>query len=980
VNVLAADAVGNVYLATTAEYSSGGSIMRLGTNGVVTRWVGTGVLGYSGDGGLATNAQISGPLAMAVSAAGTLFIADSANACVRKVNTNNIITTFAGVGQGGFWGDGGAATNASIEEPSALALDAHGDLFIADQGNHCVREVNASGTITTVAGTGCLRSGMDGAPALEFFLTPTTLACDGSGNLLLGDTVGNRICEVPLASGWPVFLWPSAIAADAGTYAVIVTNSAGRTTNSATVTVTQPTTAEGWIQAGLQSMNAWDLDDAHLAFEQAVALSPTNEEANARACVSRFFLIPRQPAVSNYLATHFEIAPCKLYAYNWIADPEYDTNGVMEILDSSLAVVGDILGDSAFNTNVDFASGDLINLFNTNIMPSILACDTNLARITDPTYTITFSTNDTHLTNAVRFDRGDFLLLRSLAHLFALGSDTTLAFNFDFELDQILTLYKNKQLSLQGFLTNYPDFLAGTANMSAEIAASKVAFTNGAQFYFEGSGFIRTNRSAGTIGLFNFDPSVTNLEAEFREYLNEAVTSVYEPVVFDPTNNYSVYLGAYFNSTNSLRQFLPTFDGNTYVPDSLPDYTFNGLIQNVPAWQVEALLRGVLDFSPAGIYSTNLTDYSLGAPGGWALMFVPTNGQATLIACATNVTEYDPVTYLTDTNLSDTLYQQPIFNNLSSSGSWEWSQFTNGYYSLDLEADFGIPSTSSLSGYFSDVNWDGDYNLPACSAVNGEFHDVAGLYSGRWTNTTTGVKGPIQAILADDGTFGFAMLSTTNVVDGGMGRFSGDAFSGCISSRKFAVTATLNLTGLAIGGTLVSPRTNEVFSVVRTEFIAGDTLPTITKAPANQAGAVGGRVTFTVAAAGSPPLCYQWYSNGAAILGATSTNLVLRGLTASAIAATYSVQVHNVVGEAGASANVETSTSSAGVFSIAKSAKGTFQFSLMDPPATGSIVLETSTNLTIWLPVATNSVTGSLDFDFGATNRPARFFRAKVGP
>jgi hypothetical protein len=68
------------------------------------------------------------------------------------------------------------------------------------------------------------------------------------------------------------------------------------------------------------------------------------------------------------------------------------------------------------------------------------------------------------------------------------------------------------------------------------------------------------------------------------------------------------------------------------------------------------------------------------------------------------------------------------------------------------------------------------------------------------------------------------------------------------------------------------------------------------------------------------------------------------------------------------------------VFSIAKSAKGTFQFSLMDPPATGSIVLETSTNLTIWLPVATNSVTGSLDFDFGATNRPARFFRAKVGP
>jgi hypothetical protein len=977
---LAAGGKDNVYMA--GAYDS--LVWKLSTNGAVATVAGTGIAGYSGDGGAATNAQLSQPLGLAVDAAGSLFIADPPNNCVRKVSVKGIITTMAGVGHTGFWGDGGAATNASLNQPGAVAADDLGNVFIADQGNNCVRKVSASGVITTVAGTGCLRAGTDGAPACEALLTPISLACDAFGNLFAGDKIGSRVCEVPVVSGWPVFLIAAASATDAGAYRLTVTNSAGGVTRSATITVSQPTTADGWVQAGTRALSAWDLDVAYLAFEQAVALSPSDPEANARACISRFFLITRQPAVSNYLASRFEIAPGELHAYNWVGDAQYDDNGTLEVIDSVLSVVGDLFGGAHLNTNASLNSADLISLFNTNIMPAILACDTNMARITDPNYTITLTSNDTHLIGSVTFDRGDFLLLRSLVQLLAFGSDTSQAFNFDFDINHVLALYNDNALTVQRFLVDYPNFLGKTAGMQAQVAASKAALTNGAEFYFDGSGFIRTNRPAGAIRLFNFDPSLTNLEAVFRDYLGKAVASVDTPVVFDSTNNYSVYLGAYFDSTNALRDYLPEFSGNNYVPNSLPDYTFNGLIQGVPAWKTESLLRGTFDFTPAGIYSTNLTDDSSGASGGWMLLFLPTNGQATLLAFPTNVLVFDGVSG-SYTNVSAVVYESFTFTNLQPLGSWEWQ--TNGYpssgaYDFTLEADFGLPFSSTFSGNLSGAAWVNQDDISPCSVVPGAFLDVAGVYSGRWTNTASGATGPMQGILADDGTFGYATFApAADVVDGGVGIFSDNASLVCSSSQGLRVTNTLDRAGLAMSGVFVSPDTNEVFSLRRTDFIAGDTLPTITSAPANQNGVVGGTVTFQVAASGSPPLCYQWYSNGVPIFYATNTTLVLSKLTSAAIAATYSVEVHNVVGAAQASATCQANPPPTAVLSITNSPTGSFHFSLNNVPAEGSVVIETSTNLTVWLPFATNSATGvPLNYAFPATNRPAKFFRVKLIP
>ncbi len=104
----------------------------MGTNGIITTVAGNGTNGYSGDGGAATNAELQNPFGVAVDATGNLFIGDDGNSVIREVGTNGIITTVAGNGTTGYSGDGGAATNAELYYPDGVAVDATGNLFIAD--------------------------------------------------------------------------------------------------------------------------------------------------------------------------------------------------------------------------------------------------------------------------------------------------------------------------------------------------------------------------------------------------------------------------------------------------------------------------------------------------------------------------------------------------------------------------------------------------------------------------------------------------------------------------------------------------------------------------------------------------------------------------------------------------------------------------------------------------------------------------------
>lgn len=185
----AVDISGNLFIADTFN----NRIRKVGTNGIITTVAGNGVGGYSGDGGQATNAELNEPEFVAVDTSDNLFFTDSANNLIRKVDTNGIITTVAGNGTAGYSGDNGQATNAELN-PGGVAVDISGNLIIADTGNDRIRKVSASGIITTIAGNGIEGYSGDNGQATNAALNgPLGVGVDAAGNLFIADSFNNRI-------------------------------------------------------------------------------------------------------------------------------------------------------------------------------------------------------------------------------------------------------------------------------------------------------------------------------------------------------------------------------------------------------------------------------------------------------------------------------------------------------------------------------------------------------------------------------------------------------------------------------------------------------------------------------------------------------------------------------------------------------------------------------------------------------------------
>ena len=188
---VAADAAGNVY------FSSLHAVFKVDTSGTMTRFAGNGRPGNSGDGGQAIAAQLMFPMGIAVDAAGNIFVADRDANVVRKIAAAGIIQTVAGTGAAGNQGDGGPATAAQLNAPFAVAVDAAGSLYIADTNNLAIRKVSPDGTISTYAGNGSRGFGGDGGPAANAsFNGPEGVAVDQNGNLYIADTFNGRIRRV----------------------------------------------------------------------------------------------------------------------------------------------------------------------------------------------------------------------------------------------------------------------------------------------------------------------------------------------------------------------------------------------------------------------------------------------------------------------------------------------------------------------------------------------------------------------------------------------------------------------------------------------------------------------------------------------------------------------------------------------------------------------------------------------------------------
>ena len=187
------DHTGNIYVTDNGNWV----IRKVNTSGIVTTIAGTGIPGYSGDGGPATGAQIGGTTFIRTDVTGNIYFADNSNQVVRMINTSGIITTIAGNGTIGYSGDGGPATNAQLNYPVGVYPDNLGNLYIGDGLNNVTRKVNSSGIITTIAGTGAAGFSGDGGPATDAtFNTSNDVITDAAGNIYIADNLNNRVRKI----------------------------------------------------------------------------------------------------------------------------------------------------------------------------------------------------------------------------------------------------------------------------------------------------------------------------------------------------------------------------------------------------------------------------------------------------------------------------------------------------------------------------------------------------------------------------------------------------------------------------------------------------------------------------------------------------------------------------------------------------------------------------------------------------------------
>ena len=187
------DGQGNLFIVDTGN----NRVRKVDSSGIITTIAGNGTAGFSGDGGPATSASLNDPLFISLDSAGDIFITDGKNFRVRKVDTRGVITTIAGNGTRGFSGDGGAAVDAEFSFLAGVAVDGQGNIFISDAGNARVRKVDIHGIISTFAGTGIFNWSGDGGPAINAGLNdPAGLSVDVAGNVFIADCTNQRIRRV----------------------------------------------------------------------------------------------------------------------------------------------------------------------------------------------------------------------------------------------------------------------------------------------------------------------------------------------------------------------------------------------------------------------------------------------------------------------------------------------------------------------------------------------------------------------------------------------------------------------------------------------------------------------------------------------------------------------------------------------------------------------------------------------------------------
>lgn len=385
-------------------------------------------------------------------------------------------------------------------------------------------------------------------------------------------------------------------------------------------------TADGFVTQGRSYLSAKNIYAANTNFAQALALSSTNENANAFYAITRLLVLPSQPAGSNFLTRlGFPVSGRNIYA--WDSAAPKDSNGL-------------VLAPNGVDANEFTAQ------LRTNVLLAVSGAISNLTLITDTNFTINLSSNETTIT-AVTVDYGDLKLIQAGLYASEYFIYTLNAQNLDAQLTAIRALYTNGILSVGQVLANYPQlFTFATTN---DLQSASAVFTNAVNYYLTASAFIRA-RPPTQIRLFNYDKVTAKNEANFRLTLQSLKNSLFVGPQSLPLNaNLTVDMTKQFSGGTTSRSLLPKFSGDAIELGTLPDLTFGGVISGLSQGKIESALGNRFKMLPVGSVPSRSTN-------GVALTFATLKKHYYALEASTNLlTGWQVVTNFTATNTASTL-------------------------------------------------------------------------------------------------------------------------------------------------------------------------------------------------------------------------------------------------------------------------------------------------------------------------------------
>jgi len=364
----------------------------------------------------------------------------------------------------------------------------------------------------------------------------------------------------------PVFTYNS------GSYRVIVSNAVGSVTSAVSVVTVQPGTLGQQYTNGINYLTQTNIASALASFTGAVAASPTDPDANVYLALTRLLALPNQPAASNFL-NQLGIPAAGRNDYHWTAEPPETTNSNHR---RELVIP---------NVDADIFMAELRN----DILPAMIASESNLAQITDTNFGMFLPGSVTHFAD-VTIDYGDVQMCRAILDAATLFGYTLNTWNLDAQMQAVSNLVETDK-SLEAILNAYPNLLAVT-NAGDQVLAGG-AFTNAINRYFAASQFIRSRRAG--VRFFNLVTNDLNDEQNFRAFLTDLESSVSAPFggpgasagaisnaafygAISGFTNHTLSLSNFFNGKFNVRSLLPAFSIDAFIWDSFPDTTLGGVI------------------------------------------------------------------------------------------------------------------------------------------------------------------------------------------------------------------------------------------------------------------------------------------------------------------------------------------------------------------------------------------------------------------